>query len=45
MMFNFDITFLLIIKTLLLALTIGFLGGLLPALKAMGVQVTEALRD
>lgn len=45
MMFNFDITFLLIIKTLLLALTIGFLGGLLPALKAMRVQVTEALRD
>tara|TARA_B100000795_G_scaffold254054_1_gene224655 strand:+ start:3187 stop:4428 length:1242 start_codon:yes stop_codon:yes gene_type:complete len=45
MMFNFDITFLLIIKTMLLALFIGLLGGLLPAIKAMRLPVTEALRD
>lgn len=45
MMFNFDITFLLTIKTMLLALFIGLLGGLLPAIKAMRLPVTEALRD
>jgi len=45
MMFNFDITILLIIKTISVALFIGLLGGLLPALKAMRVSVTEALRD
>jgi len=45
MMFNFEITFLLIIKTMSLALFIGLLGGLLPAIKAMRLPVTEALRD
>jgi len=45
MMFNFDITLLLIIKTMSLALFIGLLGGLLPAIKAMRLPVTEALRD
>ena len=45
MMFNFDITVLLIIKTMSLALFIGLLGGLLPAIKAMRLPVTEALRD
>jgi putative ABC transport system permease protein len=45
MMFNFDITFLLIIKTMSLALFIGLFGGLLPAVKAMRLPVTEALRD
>jgi len=45
MMFNFDITLLLIIKTMSLALFIGLLGGLLPAIKAMRLSVTEALRD
>jgi len=45
MMFNFNITFLLITKTMLLALFIGLLGGLLPAIKAMRLPVTEALRD
>ena len=45
MMFNFDITLLLIIKTMSLALFIGLFGGLLPAVKAMRLPVTEALRD
>jgi putative ABC transport system permease protein len=45
MMFNFDITLLLIFKTMSLALFIGLLGGLLPAIKAMRLPVTEALRD
>jgi putative ABC transport system permease protein len=45
MMFNFDITLLLIIKTMSLALFIGLFGGLLPAVKAMRLPVTEVLRD
>jgi putative ABC transport system permease protein len=45
MMFNFDINLLMIIQAMTLALLIGFLGGLLPALKAMRLPVTEALRD
>ena len=45
MMFNFDITVLLMIKTMSLALLIGLLGGILPAIKAMCLPVTEALRD
>ncbi len=45
MMFNFDISLLLAIKAMSLALFIGLLGGLLPALKAMRLPVTEALRD
>jgi len=45
MMFNFDISVLLAIKAMSLALFIGLLGGLLPALKAMRLPVTEALRD
>jgi putative ABC transport system permease protein len=35
----------LMIKTMSLALFIGLLGGLLPAIKAMRLPVTEALRD
>jgi len=45
MMFNFDISLLLIVKAMSLALCIGLLGGLLPAIKAMNLPVTEALRD
>lgn len=45
MMFNFDISLLLVIKAMSLALFIGLLGGLLPALQAMRLPVTEALRD
>jgi len=45
MMFNFDIDFILIVKSMALALLIGLLGGLLPAFKAMNLPVTEALRD
>ncbi len=45
MMFNFDVSLLLIIKAMSLALFIGLLGGLLPALKAMRLPVTVALRD
>jgi len=45
MMFNFDISLLLVIKAMSLALFIGLLGGLLPAFKAMRLPVTEALRD
>lgn len=45
MMFNFDIHFMLIVQAMTLALIIGLLGGLLPAIKAMRMPVTEALRD
>ncbi len=45
MMFNFDLSLLLAVKTMSLALLIGLLGGLLPAFKAMRLPVTEALRD
>ncbi len=44
MMFNFDVSLLLITKAMALALFIGLLGGLLPALKAMRLPVTVALR-
>ena len=45
MMFNFDIHLVLIAQAMSLAVLIGLLGGLLPALKAMRLPVTEALRD
>jgi putative ABC transport system permease protein len=45
MMFNFDISMLLIGQALLVSIVIGLLGGLLPALKAMRLPVTTALRD
>ena len=45
MMFNFDVSLLLITKAMALALFVGLLGGLLPALKAMRLPVTVALRD
>jgi len=45
MMFNFDINLRLIAQAMALALLIGLCGGLLPALKAMKLPVTEALRD
>lgn len=45
MMFNFEITALLISKTLLFSIVIGLLGGMLPAIKAMRLPVTVALRS
>jgi putative ABC transport system permease protein len=45
MMFNFNISFSLMAQAMLLAITIGLLGGLLPAIKAMKLPVTLALRD
>lgn len=45
MMFNFDISPALMGQTLLLAIAIGLIGGLLPAIKAMKLPVTVALRD
>jgi len=45
MMFNFDISLLLIVQAMALALLIGLLGGLLPAFKAMSIPETQALRD
>ncbi|MBL4908574.1 MAG: ABC transporter permease [Alteromonadaceae bacterium] len=45
MMFNFNISTTLIIQTMLLAIGIGLIGGLLPAIKAMKQPVTLALRD
>jgi putative ABC transport system permease protein len=45
MMFNFDLTFSLISQALLFSVSIGLLGGILPAIKAMRLPVTVALRD
>jgi len=45
MMFNFDLTIDLISQALLLSVAIGLLGGIMPALKAMRLPVTIALRD
>lgn len=45
MMFNFDISPLLITQTLMLSTFIGLIGGLLPAIKAIRMPVTAALRD
>jgi len=45
MMFNFDINARLILITLTGATVIGLIGGLLPAIKAMKLPVTLALRD
>jgi len=42
--FNFAVTPALIVQGLLWALLIGFLGGLMPALRAARIPVTEALR-
>ncbi|MFC0676660.1 ABC transporter permease [Lysobacter korlensis] len=42
--FNFAVTPDLVIQGLLWALLIGFLGGLMPALRAARIPVTEALR-
>ncbi len=42
--FNFAVTPALVIKGLVWALTIGFLGGLAPALRAARLPVTQALR-
>ncbi|MGL1957934.1 MAG: ABC transporter permease [Colwellia sp.] len=44
MMFNFDISRLLIFQTLFLSVLIGLLGGILPAIKAMRLPVSNALR-
>lgn len=45
MMFNFDISPMLMGQAMLLSVVIGLLGGILPALKAMRLQVTVALRE
>jgi putative ABC transport system permease protein len=45
MMFNFELSIELIAQTLLFSITIGLLGGILPAIKAMRLPVTVALRD
>ncbi|MEW6989989.1 ABC transporter permease [Colwelliaceae bacterium 6441] len=45
MMFNFEMTIELICQTFLLSMVIGLVGGILPALKAMNLPVTVALRD
>lgn len=45
MMFNFDLTFSLISQAMLFSITIGLIGGIMPALKAMRLPVTVALRD
>lgn len=45
MMFNFNISIALIAQALLLSIVIGLLGGMLPAIKAMRLSVTEALRS
>lgn len=45
MMFNFELTIGLMAQTLLFSITIGLLGGILPAIKAMSLPVTVALRD
>ena len=42
--FNFAVTPVLIVQGLLWALLIGFIGGLMPALRAARIPVTEALR-
>lgn len=45
MMFNFNISPLLISQAMLLSVSIGLIGGILPAIKAMRLPVTLALRD
>jgi len=45
MMFNFDVSGVLIGQTFLFAITIGVIGGMLPAIKAIRLPVTLALRD
>ena len=45
MMFNFELSMGLIAQTLLFSISIGLLGGILPAIKAMRMPVTVALRD
>jgi putative ABC transport system permease protein len=42
--FNFAVTPLLVVQGLVWALTIGFIGGLFPAVRAARLPVTEALR-
>ena len=42
--FAFRVTFGLVLSGLIIALIIGFLGGLLPAIRAARMQVTDALR-
>ena len=42
--FNFAVTPALVMQGLLWALIIGFLGGLLPAVRAARIPVTDALR-
>jgi len=44
MMFNFELTFELMLKTLFISTVIGLLGGMLPAIKAIRMPVISALR-
>ncbi len=44
MMFNFELTLGLMAQTLLFAIIIGLIGGMMPAIKAMRLPVTVALR-
>ncbi len=45
MMFNFDISISLMSQAMLLSLIVGLIGGILPAIKAMRMPVSLALRD
>ncbi len=45
MMFNFEITSSLMTKAMLLSISIGLLGGILPAIQAIRLPLTVALRD
>ncbi len=45
MMFNFDINLVLMSKAMLLSVLIGLMGGVLPAVKAIRLPVTDALRQ
>lgn len=44
-MFNFDISFKLIMQTLFFAVVIGVIGGIIPAIRAVKLPVTKGLRD
>jgi len=45
MMFNFDISLLLMSQAMLLSVVIGLIGGIMPAIKAMRLPVSLALRE
>ena len=43
--FNFSLNFDIVFKALIFSLVMGFAGGILPAIRASGMVVVEALRD